>query len=62
MRPNRPAELKPLAPERYKIQFTVGREAYEQLRRAQDLLRHTIPDGDPGAIFERALSLLRLCT
>jgi hypothetical protein len=27
------------------------------LRRAQDLLRHPIPDGDPAKIFARALSL-----
>ena len=51
-------KIEPLAPERYKIQFTVSRETYEQLRRAQDLMRHTIPDGDPAAIFERALALL----
>jgi 5-methylcytosine-specific restriction endonuclease McrA len=48
----------PLAPERYKVQFTVTRETYEKLRRAQDLLRHTIPSGDPAAIFDRALTLL----
>lgn len=54
----RPAEVKPLAPERYKIQFTVSRETYEQLRRAQDLLRHSVPNGDPAAIFGRALRLL----
>lgn len=52
------AEVRALAPERYKIQFTVSRETYDQLRRAQDLLRHTIPNGDPAAIFERALTLL----
>jgi hypothetical protein len=40
------------------VQFTVSRETYEKLRRAQDLLRHTIPSGDPAAIFDRALSLL----
>lgn len=58
MAATRPAEVKPLAPERYKIQFTLSRETYEQFRRAQDLLRHTIPNGDPAAIFERALTLL----
>ena len=42
------AKIEPLAPERYKIQLTVSRETYEQLRRAQDLMRHTIPDGDPA--------------
>jgi hypothetical protein len=54
----RPAEVKPVAPERYKIQFTVSRETYDKLRRAQDLLRHTVPNGDPAIIFERALQLL----
>jgi hypothetical protein len=56
--PPRPAVVAPLAPERYKVQFTVTRETYDKLRRAQDLLRHTIPTGDPAAIFDRALTLL----
>jgi hypothetical protein len=47
----------PLAPERYR-QFTVGEATHEKLRRVQDLLRREIPDGDPGAIFDRALTLL----
>ena len=54
----RPPEIKPLAPERYKVQFTVSRETHDKLRRVQDLMRHTIPDGDPAAIFDRALTLL----
>lgn len=58
MREPRPAEVKLLAPERYKIQFTVSGETYDKLRRAQDLLRHTVPDGDPAVIFGRALALL----
>src|SRR5687767_10282623 len=56
--PLRLGEIKPLAPERYKIQFTVSRETHDQLRRAQNLLRHTVPNGDPALIFERALRLL----
>jgi hypothetical protein len=56
--PPRPAVVTPLAPERYKVQFTMSREAHDKLRRAQDLLRHSIPSGDPAAIFERALTLL----
>jgi hypothetical protein len=55
---SRPVEVKPLAPERYKIQFTVSRETYEKLRKAQDLLRHSIPTGDAAMIFERGLDLL----
>lgn len=54
----RPAEVKPLAPERYKIQFTVSRDTHDKLRRAQDLLRHAVPNADPAIIFERALELL----
>jgi hypothetical protein len=46
------------SPERYRVQFTIGKESHEKLRRVQDLLRREIPDGDPAAIFERALSLL----
>jgi hypothetical protein len=56
--PWRPAVVKPVAPERYKVQFTVGRETHDKLRRAQDLLRHAIPNGDPAAVFDRALTLL----
>jgi hypothetical protein len=56
--PMRPAVIKPLAPERYEVQFTVSGETYEKLRRVQDLMRHVIPNGDLSAIFERALMLL----
>jgi hypothetical protein len=48
----------PLSPERYRVQFTMGKETEEQLRRLQDLLRREVPDGDPGEIFARALPLL----
>jgi hypothetical protein len=48
----------PLSPTRYRLQFTVGLETYEDLRLVQDLFRREIPDGDPGAIFARALKLL----
>ena len=48
----------PLAPERYRVQFTVGEATHDKLRRVQDLLRREIPDGDPGEIFDRALTLL----
>jgi 5-methylcytosine-specific restriction endonuclease McrA len=56
--PSPRADVKPLAPERYRIQFTVDRETHDKLRRAQDFLRHAIPDGDPAAIFDKALTLL----
>ncbi len=56
--PTRPAVVAPLAPERYAIKFTANSETYAKLRRAQDLLRHQIPDGDIGQIIDRALSAL----
>ncbi len=47
-----------LSPERYRIQFTGDPETVELLRRAQDLLRHQVPDGDPAAVFKKALRVL----
>ena len=52
------ADIKPLAPEHYKVQFTVSGETHSKLRQAQDLLRHRVPNGDVAAIFDRALTLL----
>jgi len=46
------------APKRYRVQFAIGEETHEKLRRLQTLLRREIPDGDPAAIFDRALGLL----
>ena len=46
------------SPERYRVQFTIGKESHARLRRLQALLRREIPDGDPAAIFDRALTLL----
>jgi hypothetical protein len=50
--------IAPLAPERYRVQLTVSGETHDKLRRAQDLLRHVVPNGDPAEIIDRALSLL----
>lgn len=54
----RPPELKRLAADRYKVQFTVSAETHEKLLRVQALMRHVIPSGDPSAIFDRGLTLL----
>ncbi len=48
----------PLTPKRFKIQFTASEETHDLLRRAQDLLRHQIPDGDVGEVMARALKVL----
>lgn len=48
----------PLAPDRYRIQFTADQETHDKLRYAQALLRHQIVDGDICAIVGKALTLL----
>jgi hypothetical protein len=50
--------IAPLTPQRYRIQLTISAATHDKLRRAQDLLRHTVPTGDPAAILDRALTLL----
>ena len=52
------ATLAPLASDRYVLKVTIGAETHAKLRRAQDLLRHAIPNGDPSAVLDRALTLL----
>jgi hypothetical protein len=54
----KPAVVVPLAPARYFVKLTVGQETHDKLQRARDLLRHTIPNGDPAAIIDRALTVL----
>jgi hypothetical protein len=56
--PSQRPVVEPLTPERYRLQFTVGKATHDKLRRLQDLLAREIPDGDPAAIFDRALTLL----
>ena len=46
------------SPDRYRVQFTMSSEMHARLRRMQTLLRREIRDGDPAAIFDRALKLL----
>src|SRR4029453_10194959 len=55
--PRRPI-TEPPAPERYRVQLRVGKDTHDKLRRLQALLRREIPNGDPGAIFDRAVTLL----
>lgn len=54
----RRAEVVPLAPERFKVQFTAGAATHRKLRWAQELLRHRIPNGDIGQIIDQALDVL----
>lgn len=50
--------VEPLAEDRYLIKFTAGAAMVARLRQAQDLLRHAVPSGDAGEIFDRALTVL----
>jgi len=40
------------------VQFTIGEATHEKLLKLQALLRRDIPNGDPGTIFDRAVTLL----
>ncbi len=46
----------PLAPGRYKVQFTASAALREKLERLQDLMRASVPDGDLAAIIDQAVS------
>jgi hypothetical protein len=52
------AVVRAIAPERYKLQVTIGAETRSKLRRAQDLLRHTNRSADEAAVIDRALTVL----
>ena len=54
--PVRPAVLTPLAPGRYKVQFTANAALRDKLERLQALMRSSVPDGDLAAIIEAAVT------
>jgi len=49
------ASIEPLAPERYRVQFTAGAEMRGRIQRLQNLLRHRIPDGDIATVIDTAV-------
>jgi len=53
-----PRPIVPVAEATYKLQFTISREFRDEIREAQDLLRHRMPDGDLATIFRSALEML----
>ena len=53
-----PRPLVPVAQDTFKLQVAISREFRNEIREAQDLLRHRIPDGDLAGIFRAALALL----
>ncbi|TMB29892.1 MAG: HNH endonuclease [Deltaproteobacteria bacterium] len=48
----------PLSADTFKIEFTASRATHDKLRRAQDLLRHRIPNGNLAQVFDKALDVL----
>jgi hypothetical protein len=52
----RPAGIEPLAPARYKIQFTASAELRDKLERLRGLMRASVPDGDLAAVIEQAVT------
>lgn len=54
----RPGVVHPVSPDRYEVRFTATAQAIERLRLAQDMLGHTVPDGDLAAVMDRAVVAL----
>ena len=54
--PNPPAILEPLAPGRYRVQFTASAGLREKLERLRALMRSSVPDGDLAAIIDQAIT------
>jgi hypothetical protein len=50
--------VEPTAPDRYRVQFTIGGATREKLLRLQALLRREVPSGDPALIVDQALTVL----
>jgi 5-methylcytosine-specific restriction endonuclease McrA len=48
--------IEPLAPARYKVQFTASAELRDKLERLRALMRPSVPDGDLAAIVEQAVT------
>ena len=47
-----------LAADRYLLRVTLAAETVTRLRRAQALMGHSVPDGNPAVVIDKALSLL----
>ena len=52
------SRVRPLAPQRFAVQFTMSQSAHDKLRYAQELLSHQLPNGEIAEVFERALDAL----
>jgi hypothetical protein len=56
--PTASSHVEPLAPARYKIEFTVDQALHDKIEKARELLRHRVPDGDLVAAVDQAFTLL----
>jgi hypothetical protein len=54
----RPAVVAPLSADRFLLRVTFSADTRAKLQRAQDLMRHSCPTGDPAVVIDRALSVL----
>jgi hypothetical protein len=50
------AHVEPLAPARYRVQFTASAELHDKLERLRALMRSKVPDGDLAAIIDEAVT------
>ena len=50
------ARVEPLAPARYKVQFTASADLRDKLERLQALMRASVPDGDLAAVIDAAVT------
>jgi len=48
--------MEPLAPARYKVQFTASAELKDKIERLRGLMSSSVPDGDLAAIIEEAVT------
>ena len=53
--PARSTTVEPLAPARFKIQFTASAELRDKLERLQALMRTSVPDGDLATVIDIAV-------
>ena len=54
--PSHRPSVEPLAPARYRVQFTASTELREKLVRLQNLMRSQVPDGDLETIIDDAVT------
>jgi hypothetical protein len=51
--------VKPIAPARYKVEFTASAELRDKLERLRALMRSSVADGDLAVIIEEAVTMTR---